>query len=78
MTELVGCGTLSQVTYVDPYDWEEWHEDFAWLPTTMENGERIWMRSYFWRCGEHRLATMGGRAIYTTQKCHTLFDILQQ
>jgi len=74
MTKLVSGGKPGTFT-ADPYEWDDWEKHFAWRPTTLDNGTRIWFKSYYSRWGEHKFAIQNGRRIYKEERC-TILDVL--
>ena len=74
MTKLVG-GTRRSAQ-LRSIEYSEWYEDYAMTPTTMDNGETVWLKNYYWRVCEME-HTSGGFHV-SEEKCATLFDILQK
>ena len=75
MIKLVGNG-VRRSAQLQKIEYSEWYEGYAMTPTTMDNGETIWLKNYYWRVCE--LEHMGGGFHSYEEKCATLFDILQK
>ena len=59
----------------DPYNWANWQKKFAWIPTKLDNGEQVWLKTFYWRFGVHRFAIISGGPITKTER-GTVLDVI--
>lgn len=56
-------------------EWLPWQKKFAWLPVTLTNGDRVWLKSYYRRVS--RRIVLGTINRDRKEQNGTLFDILK-
>jgi hypothetical protein len=76
MTKLVGGYGRRSSAMLSRFEYSEWYEQFALTPTTMDNGNTIWLKNYYWRLCEME-HTSGGYHIIE-EKCANVFEMLQK